>query len=111
MNRAIRNPVRYSPESSLAIRQRAGQQTQARNAAIEFVLKHPNAAKNEVQRQLTLWRKADPKKWAGSVAVQRPGLLRGRETIRQLHPLAGQAHGAENTPRKPGTPQGEAQWT
>ena len=88
MNRAIRNRVRYSPESSLAIGQRARQQRHARNAAIEFVLKHPNTAKNEVQRQLTLWRKADPKKWAGSVAVQRPGLFRGRETVRQFHPLA-----------------------
>ena len=84
MHRAMRNRVRYSPESSQAIGIRAGQQRQARNAAIQYTLQHPNVSKYGVQRQLTIWRQANPARWQASVAVHRPGLSRGRNTVRQF---------------------------
>lgn len=79
------NRVRYSPITSQAIGERAAQQRLARNAAIEYTLAHPNVSKNQLQRQLTLWRNQDPDKWQGSVAVQRPGLFKGRNSARQFH--------------------------
>ena len=84
MHRILRNRVRYSPESSRAIGARAGQQRQARNAAIEYTLAHPNVSKYGVQRQLTIWRQGNPARWQGSVSVQRPGLYRGRNSVRQF---------------------------
>ena len=94
MDRALRNRLRYSPESSRAIGTRAGQQRQAQNAAIEYTLVHPNVSKYGVQRQLTIWRQANPARWQGSVSVQRPGLYRGRNSVR-LFDEAGKAVLAE----------------
>ena len=84
MERTLENRVFHSPESSRGIGIRAGQQRQAWNAAIEYTLKDPNIRKYGVQHQLTIWRQGNPVRWQGSVAVQRPGLYLGRETVRQF---------------------------
>ena len=85
MNRAIRNRVVHSQESSAAIGVLAGQQRQAYNSAVEYVLDHPGAGKNQLQGLLTLWRQEQPGRWPGPVCVQRPGLFRGRDSVRRFH--------------------------
>lgn len=85
MNKPIKNRVRYSPNSSQAIGEYAGQQRLAYNAAIEYTLQHPNVSKYDTQHQLTLWRQAAPDKWSAPVAVHRPGLYKGRESTRKFH--------------------------
>ena len=85
METTQRNRVRYSPTTSQGIGERAAQQRLARNSAIEYTLAHPDVSKNHLQRLLTLWRNQDPDKWHGSVACQRPGLFKGRLTVRQFH--------------------------
>ena len=80
---AQKTRVRYSPELSLKIGQYASQQRLAYNQAVEHTLAHPNIAKNEIQHQLTLWREQDPERWSGHVTIQRPGLFKGRNAVRQ----------------------------
>ena len=85
MQTTQRNRVRYTSQSSQEIGTRASQQRMARNIATQYVLAHPNVSKNRLQRQLTLWRNQDPDQWHASVACQRPGLFKGRLTVRQFH--------------------------
>ena len=80
---AIRNQVVYSPISSLAIGQAAGQQRLAYNAAVEYTLAHPNVSKFDLHKQLTSWRKTKPEKWRGHLRIHRPGLEQGRDTVRK----------------------------
>ena len=81
----IRNRVRYSAGSSQAIGEQASQQRLAYNQAVEYTLAHPNVTRNGLQAVLTRWRQEDPEKWAGTTAVQRPGLYRGRDSVRKFH--------------------------
>ena len=46
------------------------------------MLAHPNVSKFDLNKQLTVWRHQDPKKWNGAVTIQRPGLSRGRAAVR-----------------------------
>ena len=80
----IRNQVRYSPGLSQEIGVRAGQQRHAYNAAVDLILKSPNLSKHQTQAQLTLLRQKNPQEWPGTTAVQRPGLFRGRNAVRQF---------------------------
>ena len=70
---AQRTRVRYSPELPLKIGQFASQQRMAYNQGVEYTPAHPNIGKNEIQHQLTLWRKQNPELWNGHVATQRTG--------------------------------------
>ena len=83
MYTTIRNQVPYSPESSVAIGEAAGQQRQAYNAAVQETLAHPNVSKFDLQRQLTRWRQDYPTKWRSNLRIQRPGLEAGREAVRR----------------------------
>ena len=77
----IKNIVRYSPDSSQPIGYNAGQESMAYYAAVEYILKHPNASKYDLFKQLTVWRK-DREKWNGKVQIHRAGATRGREAVR-----------------------------
>ena len=81
----IRNRVKYSPGSSQAIGEQASRQRQAYNQAVEHTLAHPNVSKYGLQAVLTRWRQENPEKWAGTLAVQRPGLYWGRDSVRKFH--------------------------
>ena len=81
----IQNRVRCSDESSQAIGEEASRQRQAYNRAVEYTLAHPNVTRYRLQAELTHWRQADPEKWAGTLSVQRPGLYRGRDSVRKFH--------------------------
>ena len=81
----IQNRVRYSAGSSQDIGEQASRQRQAYNQAVEYTLAHPNVSKYGLQAVLTRWRQEDPEKWAGTTAVQRPGLYRGRDSVRKFH--------------------------
>ena len=80
----IRNRVKYSRDSSQAIGRAAAQQRLAYNHAVNYTLAHPNVSKKDLQAQLTSWRNQDPQRWTANVAIQRPGLFRGREAVRKF---------------------------
>ena len=84
MHSTQKNSVRYSPDSSSAIGERAGHQRLAYNSAVGFILDHPNTGKNELQAQLTRWRQDTPKENLAHLVSQRPGLFRGRLAVRQF---------------------------
>ena len=80
----IRNRVRYSAGSSQVIWEQASLQWQAYNQAVEYTLAHPNVTKYGLQAVLTRWRQENKEKWVGTLAVQRPGLYRGRDSVRKF---------------------------
>ena len=84
MHYTRKNSVRYTPESSQAIGERAGHQRLAYNSAVEFILDHPNTGKTTLQAQLAKWRKEAPRENLPHTVCQRPGLFRGRIAVRQF---------------------------
>ena len=81
----IQNRVKYSAGSSQDIGEEASRQRQAYNQAVEYTLAHPNVTRYGLQAVLTRWRQEDKEKWEGTTAVQRPGLYRGRDSVRKFH--------------------------
>ena len=80
----IQNRVKYSAGSSQDIGEQASRQRQAYNQAVEYTLAHPNVTNYGLQAVLTHWRQGDPEKWEGTLPVQRPGLYRGRDSVRKF---------------------------
>ena len=80
----IRNRVRHSAGSSQVIGEQASRQRQAYNQAVEYTLAHPNVTRYGLQAVLTRWRQENKEKWVGTLAVQHPGLYRGRDSVRKF---------------------------
>ena len=78
----LRNRITYSPGSSQDIGVAAAQQRLAYNAAVDFILAHPNVSRFDLQKQLTRWRAQNPARWHGNLRIQRSGLEQGRNAIR-----------------------------